>query len=167
MPLVKTQVTALLLGLELAIRFTAIRFPGYRNRLKEKNLIAQIKLRDESQGRYYIFKDGKVNSKAGLHPNPDIAMIFETAELALLLMKPDKKQLDLITAMKNFQVANEGPDELFIWFSETLQMILTSDIEFGGNYGIDIGNGVKRYTNNTNGGPVFVYVKDDKIIRIT
>jgi trimethylamine-N-oxide reductase (cytochrome c) len=167
MALVKTQVATLLLGLEIAIRFTAKRYPGYRERLKEKNLIAQIKLKDESQGRYYIFKDGKINSKAGLHPNPDIAMIFETAELALLLMKPDKKQLDLITAMKNFQVANEGPDELFIWFSETLQMIFTSDIEFGGNYGIDMGNGVKRYTNNTNGGPVFVYVKDDKIIRIT
>ena len=30
-----------------------------------------------------------------------------------------------------------------------------------------MGQGVKRYTSNTNGGPVFVYVKDGKIIRIT
>jgi molybdopterin guanine dinucleotide-containing S/N-oxide reductase-like protein len=30
-----------------------------------------------------------------------------------------------------------------------------------------VGKGVIRYTSNTNGGPVFVYVKDDKIIRIT
>jgi trimethylamine-N-oxide reductase (cytochrome c) len=35
------------------------------------------------------------------------------------------------------------------------------------DYGIDLGNGVTRYTNNSNGGPVFVYVKNGKIIRIT
>ncbi len=30
-----------------------------------------------------------------------------------------------------------------------------------------MGDGVTRYTNGTNGGPLFVYVKDGKIIRTT
>ena len=30
-----------------------------------------------------------------------------------------------------------------------------------------MGNGITRYTNGTNGGPIFVYVKDGKIIRTT
>ena len=33
--------------------------------------------------------------------------------------------------------------------------------------GTDMGNGVTRYTNGTNGGPIFVYVKNGKIIRTT
>jgi anaerobic selenocysteine-containing dehydrogenase len=33
--------------------------------------------------------------------------------------------------------------------------------------GTDMGNGVTRYTNGTNGGPIFVYVKDGKILRTT
>ena len=37
----------------------------------------------------------------------------------------------------------------------------------GTEYGTKVGKGVMRYTSNTNGGPVFVYVKDGKIIRIT
>src|SRR5450756_3147177 len=43
------------------------------------------------------------------------------------------------------------------------QMMLTA----GTRYGVDLGGGVTRYTNNTNGGPVFVDVKDGKILRIT
>ena len=78
-------------------------------------------------------------------------------------MKPGRNMLDFISAAKSFQVDVSGPDELTLWFSETMNMLLDHDPEFG----IDVGNGVKRYTNNTNGGPVFVYVKDDKIIRIT
>jgi trimethylamine-N-oxide reductase (cytochrome c) len=46
---------------------------------------------------------------------------------------------------------------------ETLSHMLFAGTE----YGTDVGKGVTRYTSNTNGGPVFVYVKDGKIIRIT
>ena len=46
---------------------------------------------------------------------------------------------------------------------ETLSLMLTA----GFKYGTRMGKGVTRFTSNTNGGPVFVYVKDGKIIRIT
>ena len=69
----------------------------------------------------------------------------------------------MINAMKNFLIGLEGPDELSNWWIETLRQMLI----VGAKYGTDVGNGVKRYTSNTNGGPVFVYVKDGKIIRIT
>ena len=66
-------------------------------------------------------------------------------------------------AMKNFRLTLEGPDELTSWFMETLSLMFTA----GMKYGIDVGNGVKRYVNNSNAGPLFVYVKDGKIIRMT
>ena len=57
----------------------------------------------------------------------------------------------------------EGSDELTSWCMETLSLILT----LGTPFGTDTGDGTMRYTSNTNGGPVFVYVKDGKIVRIT
>ncbi len=37
----------------------------------------------------------------------------------------------------------------------------------GWSYGQDVANGEKRYVNNSNGGPMYVYVKDDKIVCMT
>ncbi|MFA5537151.1 MAG: molybdopterin-dependent oxidoreductase, partial [Bacillota bacterium] len=159
----KTQFNVVLYGLEKALRMAAKRYPSYAKRLKEKNLIVQIKLRDNSQGRYYTFQDGEVSSKAGIHPKPDVSMGFQDAALACRVMVPNRNMLEFVGAMKSFQVDLDGPEELSIWFVETLNMMFTSALD----YGVDVGNGVKRYANNSNGGPVFVYVKDGKIIRIT
>jgi len=142
---------------------TARKYPFFRERLKEKNFTAQIKVKDNSAGRYFTFKDGAVTSRSGIHPSPDITIIYRNAVLAAKLMKPWRDQLEQINAMKNFQLGLEGPDELTSWFMETLSLMLSAGLE----YGTDVGGGVKRYTSNTNGGPVFVYVKGGRIIRIT
>ena len=104
-----------------------------------------------------------MRSRAGLHPAPDLTMSFDSAEVACRVMKPGRDYLEFIDALKNFQMRVEGPDDLAVWFSETLQMMLTAGLE----YGVDEGGGVRRYTSNTNGGPVFVYVRDGRILRIT
>ncbi|RJR47465.1 MAG: pyrogallol hydroxytransferase large subunit [Desulfobacteraceae bacterium] len=163
MPFEKTQFAVILLGLEKLINFTARRNSSFRERLKEKNLTAQIKLQDNSQGRTFQFKNGKVASASGIHPNPDLTIIYSSPGLAVRLMRPNRSQLEQINAMKNFQIGLEGPDELASWFMETLSQVLSSNL----SYGIETGKGVKRYTSNTNGGPVFVYVKEGKIVRIT
>ena len=90
-------------------------------------------------------------------------MTFDSAEVAARIMRPGRDYLEFIDALKNFQMKVEGPDELAVWFSETLQLMLTAGLEFG----VDAGGGVRRYTSNTNGGPVFVYVRDGRILRIT
>jgi anaerobic selenocysteine-containing dehydrogenase len=57
----------------------------------------------------------------------------------------------------------QGPDALVDWF-----MALVASMEsYTWTSGTDMGNGVTRYTNGTNGGPIFVYVKDGKILRTT
>ena len=157
------QFATILFGLEKVIHRTAKKYPAFKARLAEKNFTAQIKIVDDSVGRYFTFDRGKVSSRRGLHDNPDICMMFKDAELAVKLLLPPRNHLAMINAMKSFQIGLQGPDDLTMWFMETLNQILTSGME----YGIDAGSGVKRYTSNTNGGPVFVYVKDNKIIRIT
>ncbi len=162
MAFAKIQFSATLLALEKMLRITAMRYPEFAERLRQKDFAAQIKLRDNSQGRCFHFNEGKVSSQAGVHP-AQVVMAFQSPQVAARILRPSRSQLDFLHAVKNFQIEVQGPDELTVWLAETLGMLLTS----GAKYGTSLGDGVMRFTSNTNGGPVFVDVKDDKIIRIT
>jgi trimethylamine-N-oxide reductase (cytochrome c) len=153
----------LLYMIVILLKRTARKHPVFRNYLKKNNITAQIKVMDNSVGRYLTFENGQINSKGEIHPAPDVCMAFSDSKLACRLLMPSRKPLELVDAMKNFRLTLNGPDELSLWFMEALSQIFTVGIE----YGIDVGNNTKRYVNNSNAGPVFVYVKDGKIIRIT
>ena len=153
----------LLFGIAWAIRFTAWLRPAFRQRIQQGNLIAQIKAKSGNRGRHFIFQDGVFRSHAGLHADADVTMIFKTAGLAVRLLTAPDNHLAFINAAKMFAVELDGSDALGCWFTETLSMMRT----VWWKYGTEVGNGERRYVNNTNGGPVFVYVKDGKIVRLT
>ena len=153
----------MLFTIDKVLKRSKKKYPKYAARLKERNLIAQIKTKDDAAGRWFQFKNGDITSFKGIHPNPDASMVFHTAEDAVRLLMPPRDQMAMINAGKSGQVVFQGADDATMWFSETLFMALS----VGTPYGKDMGHGVMRYTSNTNGGPVFVYVKNDKIIRIT
>lgn len=159
----KIKFSVILFGLLQMLRIRARTHPEFAQRLKEKNFVAQIKIKDGTVGRYFSFENGKIKSKRGLHKSPDITLEFKNEDIAASLLTPPINQLDQINAMKDFNIALEGPDELTLWFTQTLMIAQTIHWKFG----LDQGNGVTRYTNMTNGGPVFIYVKNEKIIRIT
>ena len=92
-----------------------------------------------------------------------MTLLFESPAIAVSVLIPPRDWLTLVNAGKAFQMWVDGPDELTCWFMETLSLLLS----LGTPYGTDMGDGIMRYTSNTNGGPVFVYVKDGKIVRIT
>jgi trimethylamine-N-oxide reductase (cytochrome c) len=94
MALEKTQFAVILLGLEKLMAFTARRSTSFRERLKGKNLIAQIKLQDNSQGRTFLFKNGKVRSRSGIDPNADITIIYSSPELAVGANQCDEELSD-------------------------------------------------------------------------
>ena len=129
----------------------------------EKDVLAQIKTQDELSGRWYRFKNGRLKSRAGVHPSAQVCLTFRTAEIAAKLLTPPLDHQQFVNAAKAFNVEIDGPEELSLWFMETLRMIQT----VGWSYGTAAAGDEVRYVNNTNGGPVFVYVKDGKIIRIT
>ena len=153
----------ILWGLSLALKLAARFYPAFAARVRERNVIAQFKLQDNSQGRWIQFENGKITSKSGIHTKPDLSIFFQTRAIAEEFLVPPFDQLVRIDAAKNFKVGMQGPDELVVWFAATLTFMTT----VGWKSGTDVGNGVKRYTNGTNGGPIFVYVKDGKIVRIT
>ncbi len=153
----------ILFGLSLLMRLTAMWYPAYRARLKERDCTCQIKTMDGSVGRWFTFTGGKITSASGIHPNPDVTLSFKTAKLATRLMMPPVNYQQQIDAQKNFELAVDGPDDLVYWFAQTIMQTQTIGWEFG----TKLPDGTIRYTNATNAGPMYVYVKDDKIIRIT
>ena len=70
------------------LRFTAWRHPHFAARLKERNLVAQIKARDEGTGRWIEIRDGNIRSGAGQHPKPDITLAFKNAATGASLPRP-------------------------------------------------------------------------------
>ena len=153
----------ILLGLAQTLKVTAKVSSKFAERLKEKDLTAQLQIKDGSAGRYYTLKNGQVTSKKGIHPNPDVRVIFRDINIAARLLTPPTDHLAQINAMKTFQLQAEGDDEQVSWFMETLAIMQNT----GTRFGTVMKDGTTRYTNHTNGGPVFVYVKDGKIVRIT
>ena len=155
--------SVLLYGILKMLRYTARKHPAFARRLAEKDLTAQIRTFDGAVGRFYTFQGGKVASRRGLHAAPDIVISIASAELGARLLTPWVDQLERIEAMKNFDFKAEGPDALVVWFTQTLAMMQSA----GWEYGTDAADGTRRYVTNTNGGPLFVYVKDGKIVRMT
>ena len=158
------NLSILLWGIPQAMRVAARVYPDYAERLKEKDVVAQFKLRDKPEvGRWIKLDKGKISSGKGIHASPDIGICFKDEALAKSFLTPPFDMLERIDAAKNFKILLEGPDDLAIWFLATLARLESVMWKAG----TDIGNGVVRYTNGTNGGPLFVYVKDGKILRTT
>ncbi|MCC6948424.1 MAG: molybdopterin-dependent oxidoreductase [Bradyrhizobiaceae bacterium] len=153
----------ILWGLAQLLRFTARRYPQFRARLREHDLVAQIVARDERCGRWFQLRNGRISSGRGLHPKPDITLGFKTAKLGVQLLMPPINWLNQINAQKDFNLTVEGSDGLVNWFAQTLMLTQT----IGWKFGIRMPDGSTRYCNMANGGPLFVYVKDGKIIRTT
>jgi trimethylamine-N-oxide reductase (cytochrome c) len=154
---------AILLGVPLIITRTARKYPEFRRTLQKHNCVIQIQLKDGSIGRHYIFENGKIKSKAGLHPAPDASVIFKDIPTALTFLKPPFNQAEIVHAAKNFRVVTPGRSEILVWFMQLMYRTQTIGLQ----YGTPQKNGTRRYTTGTNSGPLFVYVKDDKIIRMT
>ena len=154
--------SVLLFGIHQALRVQARRYPDYARRLAERDFTAQMRTADGAVARHYTFRGGRVSSGRGLHPKPDVTISVADADLGARLFRPDVDHLERIEAIKGFRLQAEGADDLVVWFTQTLGMIAT----LGWEHGLDLGDGVKRYVTNTNGGPMFVHVKDGKILRV-
>ncbi|MEA2904443.1 MAG: hypothetical protein QOI12_1830, partial [Alphaproteobacteria bacterium] len=157
------KLSLILFGLSAMLKYKAWRHAAFRRRLKERNLVAQIMARDEEIGRWFEFKDGAIRSGAGLHPKPDCRLMFKNAAIGSGLLTPPINWLNQINAQKDFVLSVEGSEDLTNWFAQTLMLSQSAGLKIG----TPMPDGSMRYCNMTNGGPVFVHVKDGKIVRMT
>lgn len=153
----------ILFGITFILKSTAKKHPAFAAVMRKHNCTVQIKLKDNSIGRYYVFRAGKLTSHAGTVPAPDVLMSFKDVPTALTFLKPPPNQAEIIHAIKQFRATIAGRDPLVVWFMQMMNFSQT----VGGEYGTKMPDGSVRYTQNSNGGPMFVYVKDERILRIT
>lgn len=159
----KIALRTILCALTQVLRLTARRHPHVATFMRQRNCVAQIRLKDGSVARHYVFRGGRLTSAAGLHPRPDVVLTFRDVATALVFLLPPPDQAEIINACKSFRVTTDGRDEIVVWFMQLLQKIPTAGLKFGRK----MPDGTTRLTTNTNGGPLFVYVKNQQIVRIT
>ncbi|ATA24591.1 pyrogallol hydroxytransferase large subunit [Brenneria goodwinii] len=145
--------------IRLAARFSE----EVRKLLSAMNFTIEIRLNDKSMAYWYRFNNGKLKAGAGFATAPDAVLKLNSAEDAMKVMVPWRNYLEMINLMKNFCVDFTGDDRYVMHFMR----IAGAAQEIGVKYGEKMPDGTTKYINNTNGGPVCVYVKDGKIIRIT
>jgi hypothetical protein len=114
---------AILFALKPLLERAARKHSSFRIMLRQHNIVAQIQLKDGSLARHFIIADGRVKSRGGLHPRPDVAMVFKDVDTALVLMNPNPKMNDVVHAAKNFKVQVMGPDFLCVWFMQLLNLM--------------------------------------------
>jgi trimethylamine-N-oxide reductase (cytochrome c) len=145
------------------LRKSANKNERVRSHIGDRQCRTQIRLKDGSIGRSYIFDGCRITSTSELVENPDAEIVFSDLATALEFLNPKVTHADIIHAAKNFRVMTLGDDETAVWFGQLLNMTQQG----GWKFGTQTPDGCVRYTTNTNGGPLHVYVKDNKIVRMT
>ncbi len=154
---------AVMLALPTIIRGAAKKHRSVREKLRSRDCIVQLRLRDGSIARHYVFKNGRIGAFWGVHSRPDTEMVFASADTALAMMRPDPDYAVIIDALKNFKASASGLDSCTVWFGQLMHLVGSA----GWAYGTPLRDGTVRYTNLTNGGPIHVDVRGDRIVRTT
>ncbi|WP_316196736.1 MULTISPECIES: molybdopterin-dependent oxidoreductase [unclassified Bradyrhizobium] len=153
---------AILFGLVPLLR-RAAKKPAFAREMARHSCVVQVKLMDDSIGRYYTFSTGRLSSRAGIHAAPDVVIAFKDIETALAFLKPEPDMAEVVHCAKNFKVVMTGPSELQVWFTQLVNLMNAQSLQFG----TPQRDGTVRMTTLTNGGPLFVYVRGGRIVRTT
>jgi len=150
-----------LFGLAQLLAKAARGRPAFRAFACRHDIVVQIQLKDGSIGRWFAWRGGRVRTRAGIHPAPDVRMMFKDIDTALTMLKPNADMGEVVHAAKNFKVMVVGPDPLCVWWMQLLNLSQSSGLRMG----TPLADGGTRYTMLTNGGPLFVHVKGGRIVR--
>lgn len=104
----KLALRSIVLALPLVIRQAAKKHESVREKLQSGNCVVQLRLRDGSVARHYVFRNGEVTGFWGRHSRPDTEMVFASVDSALALMRPDPDYAVVIDALKTFKAMAGG-----------------------------------------------------------
>jgi len=147
----------------IALRMAARMFPSVRKHLGARDCVIQLRLRDNSLARQLHFRGGVLSARWGVAPQPDAELVFMDAATARQMLAPTTDHAFLIDALKNFKITQGGSDAALVWFGQLVNTMKTASWRRGTR----MKDGSTRHVTLTNGGPVFVFVKDGRIIRTT
>ena len=137
------------------------RDPPLRRRLAEQDMVAQVRLEGRDIGRRFVIEGGRVSSKAGVHSSPDMTLSFRSAHPRQPPPAPPARSAGVPERRADRTDEAAGRRRV----RRALHGSARSALSPPPAAGRQMPGGVTRYTSNTNGGPVFVDVKDGRILR--
>ena len=143
--------------------------PAFLEELSKHDTTVTLKLKDGSLGRLLSFKGGSVTGNGETITGAEVEMVFDDESTARGVLSGlfAGKMDQYVAALKNGAMFLFGPDDKAMWFSKLLLRAFSFDVLYQKNFGTVMPNGDVRYVTGTNGGPLFVYVREGKIIRVT
>jgi trimethylamine-N-oxide reductase (cytochrome c) len=94
--------------LPTALRLAARLFPTVREHLAGGRWVIQLRLRDKTLARQFVFSGGSVSARWGAAAEPDAEVVFMDAVTARKMLAPKTDHAFLIDALKNFKITQGG-----------------------------------------------------------
>ncbi len=110
----------MLFGLAMIFRRSS-KTPPVQSKLRDRSRAIQVRTRDNSVGRGFLFCGGAVFSRRGLLANPDVSLVWRDATVATRVMRssaPDALQ----NALANDWLTIVGDGEVAIWFGDLVRL---------------------------------------------
>jgi len=116
----KLMLELMLLGLATLLRWN-LRKPRVQAILGDRNRAVQIRTRDGSVGRYFVFYGGTLFSHRGILARPDTSLVWKDATVATrVLQSPDPDALSNALADETLSIV--GDSEVATWFSDIVRI---------------------------------------------
>ncbi|MCX5866628.1 MAG: hypothetical protein NT009_03965 [Proteobacteria bacterium] len=107
-------------GICFALRWGRVLNPEVKKMAKENDLIVQFKAEREDIGRYYILRGGKLESRKGIHPNPEFSWVFSDAKAGFDILKAGSEEA-VAQGMMEQKVRFEGDMNRGLWFNNVVK----------------------------------------------
>jgi hypothetical protein len=107
-------------GIGFALRWGRVLNPEVKNMAKENDLIVQFKAEREDIGRYFILRGGKLETRRGIHSNPEFSWVFSDAKAGFAILKAGSEEA-VAQGMMEQKIRFEGDMNRGLWFNNVVK----------------------------------------------
>ena len=119
------RLTILLYLLNWKLSHAAKKRPAFKKMLKKRDYTLVIRTADGRRGRFFIFSNGDIVSGNGLHPRPDVELVWVDVATAFRAMAAGDEKA-VVQAMGKSQLKIKGNLDHFFWFGEVLKQMMAA-----------------------------------------
>ena len=119
------RLTILLYVLKWKLSRAAKTKPGFKKMLAKRDYTLVIRTADGRRGRFFTFSKGAIVSRNGLHPKPDVELVWVDVATAFRAMAAGDEKA-VVQAIGKSQLKIEGNLDHFFWFGEVLKQMMAA-----------------------------------------
>lgn len=118
----RARLEGILMSLGVSMYLVRRLHRDFREDLKERNGIAEIRTSDYRVAWHFHIAHGNVRFTRGSHPNPDYAMVYKDVPIALDVMAKGTDEA-FMQAMMDGTIVFEGDLAFGMWFNDLLKKL--------------------------------------------